>query len=173
MGDARLLNRLPLGDFKKKSFPGPQWDLPKALANSFASSSKHPTPATWMRLLTASYPSRPNNAFGWFSPLTRCSTQAASEALTAVGEVRHLAVESGSASARPLFGRKATAVVNVSGKKIPGTLAFAMGGLEYSVKVALHPEQSPPAPGARAAGAQAPAPRNADTSPVTVTSTPA
>ena len=68
-------------------------------------------------------------------------------ALAALGEVRHLAIDSGNASGRLLFGRKATAVVRVPpGAKVPGTLSYSMGGLSYAVKVALHPEQSPQAP---------------------------
>jgi hypothetical protein len=98
------------------------------------------------------------------------------QALAMLGEVRHLAIESGNPSGRPLFGRKATAVVRIpAGNKIPGTLAFAMGGLTYAVKVALHPEQSPPAPraaeglarGARAAGHSAPGARSAPAGPAT------
>ncbi len=89
-------------------------------------------------------------------------------ALAALGEIRHLAIESGKASGRPLFGCKATAVVRVPyGTKIPGTLSFSMGGLTYAVKVALHPEQFPSAPRARADGHSAPGARSAPAGPTT------
>ena len=82
------------------------------------------------------------------------------QALAMFGEVRHLAIESGNPSGRPLFGRKATAVVRIpAGTKIPGTLSFSMSGLTYAVKVTVHPVQSPPAP--RVAGPSAPRARSA------------
>ena len=72
------------------------------------------------------------------------------QALSKIGEVRFLAIESDGAPRRLLFGRKATAMVVVPAMtKIPGTIAFNVGSCQYSVKIALHADQSAKPPRAR------------------------